>query len=138
MFHNVHVRAIVHATEDEERVLDAIETVSGSRKVERTRTRGYHGNPILILTQEFKRKAEINELWKHLRPAIPDILMRLDERTSDDCILYVRFDKQEAAQGRLVVVEHDDVILLRAKVKAYPARKDIAIRVMREYLRGFL
>ncbi len=51
------------------------------------------------------------------------------KRVDDDCTLYIRFNKQEAYLGKLMTTTKSDSILVRIKIKAYPARADKAIQV---------
>jgi RNA binding exosome subunit len=47
---------------------------------------------------------------------------------------FLRFDKQQAYQGELEVVEHGDSIHVKIKMPAYPAKKDIAMKLVRKLL----
>lgn len=62
---------------------------------------------------------------------------KLAERTGDfvddDCVLYVRLSKAEAAGGRLVM-ESRDPIHVSFKLAAYPARKENAVLAARELI----
>lgn len=59
----------------------------------------------------------------------------IDTRIDDECNLYLRFDKKEFVENKkLLLVDHGNCIHLRAKVAAYPAKKDSAITVITEAL----
>ncbi|MCE7698869.1 MAG: hypothetical protein K8E24_008615 [Methanobacterium paludis] len=46
--------------------------------------------------------------------------------------LFLRFDKQRAHLGDLNVVEHGDSIHVKIKIAAYPAKKEVALKIARE------
>ncbi len=136
MFHSVELRAYAHATEDEARVEQAIRTLwpAGTMKVERLE--GHHGNPLLLMVCRIDRRDDLDAFWRRLKEAgaVPAILKDLDERVDDQAVLHLRVDKQGAYEGRVELARHDDVIAVRAKVVAHPAKKTTAVRTVREYL----
>jgi RNA binding exosome subunit len=136
MFHRLDFRVHVHATEEEERVLQAFAFISGVEQPNVTKAEGYHGNPIAILTGSLEDSRGIRGFWQRVKEAgeLDVVLSDLERRVDEDCVLHLRFDKQEAYLGRMKVVRHDDVVSVRGKVAAYPARREIALRVVREYL----
>jgi len=138
-FHGLNFRAFVHSTEDEERVVKAMAFASGASEVSRTKSSGYHGNPITILEATVKRRKEIDAFFGRLgKIAIEELVRTLERRIDDDCSFFLRLDKQEAYLGRLVLAEKDDVVAVRAKVKAYPCRKSIALEAVARYLESYL
>jgi len=64
------------------------------------------------------------------------IIKDLNKKIDNKGNLFLRFDKQEAYLGNLVVVEHGDSIHLKIKIAAYPAKKDKAIKIVKEMLGG--
>ncbi|MDX1746210.1 MAG: RNA-binding domain-containing protein, partial [Halobacteriales archaeon] len=62
-------------------------------------------------------------------PAFETILAELDQRIDEDCSFFLRLDKQAAFQDR---VELGEGITLRAKVEAYPAKREAAIENARD------
>ncbi len=119
-------------------MLKAFEVVSGIEEPEANKTEGFHGNPIIIYHATTKSPKAIEAFWSRVKEAgmLDEILEGLDRRIDEECYLHVRFDKQEAYQGRMKVVNHDDVIVVKAKVAAYPARRERAVEVARSYLHG--
>lgn len=138
MFHRLEFRVHCHATEVEERVQQAFASVSGVESPEVSKTQGHHANPITIFTASLKDAGDIDAFWRRVREAgeLDAILKTLDRRIDDDCQLYLRFDKQEAYLGRLRLADHDDVISVRGKVAAYPARRERALEAAASYLKG--
>lgn len=60
-----------------------------------------------------------------------DMLAQLSEgagdRIDDDCVFYVRLDKQKAVCGEYAVAHHGDVVSITGKVASNPARKEVAV-----------
>jgi hypothetical protein len=46
--------------------------------------------------------------------------------------LFLRFDKQRAYLDELEIVEHGDSIHVKIKIAAYPARKEVAMKLARQ------
>lgn len=123
-----HFRTYCHATEDEARVKQAVTNISGvpGKAIEVTVNKGYHGNEIRVLEAELKKGPALTEflsslaeagIFEKIRDEIP---MRLDE----EGMFYLRFDKQEAFQGRFVLDSASDTIQASIKVQAYPAKRE--------------
>jgi RNA binding exosome subunit len=94
-----------------------------------------HGNRILILSSELSKQKEVVPVFQRLGKDLVDNLKgNLEDRIDEDCVFYVRLDKQELVQGRYVIAHHGDVLSITGKVASHPARKEIAIRKMAEFL----
>ncbi len=136
MIHNLSYRAFVHGTESEDRVREAICTLLPSANAEKEITEGYHKNKVIILSGRITRKKEINDFLEKLqsiRPSIKKkIFNQLEKRMDERGNLFLRFDKQGAYLGDLMLVEHGDAIHIKLKIAAYPARKDVALGVAQE------
>jgi len=137
MFHSVEFRAHCHATEEEERVDRAIRTLCPEGTIETERTEGHHGNPILLKRLRIQKDDAIAAFWRRVKDAglLDRILEDLDARIDEDAVLHLRFDKQSAYNGSIELARTDDVIAVQAKTAAHPAKKSVAVRVAREYLR---
>jgi RNA binding exosome subunit len=61
--------------------------------------------------------------------AMDRVLDELDDRVDDNCAFFLSLDKQAAFGGR---TELGEGITLRAKVEAYPAKRETAIENARE------
>lgn len=140
MFLRVEFRTFVHATEDEAKVRAALDFTTGGTRAVTATAEGYHGNPIVILQTELSRDEEIGRFWQRLtvEGQLGQVLGQLDQRLDDDLVLHLRLDKQEAFRERLRIVDHDDVITVRAKVEAYPAKREKALPAARRYLEGVM
>jgi len=138
------VRVFQHATENRERVLEALRFVTGAGEYRESRAEGYHGNPIVIIETELGSRKEIEQFWARAREAgiFPGLEENLEERVNDDGELFIRFEKQKALEGKMVLSAGDDVIAARARVfelvdgQEKRADRSAAIRVMREFLKG--
>lgn len=108
-------------------------------EVRRKKLKGHHGNPILTFTASIKQRRLVRELWARMTAKLQagelDKLDRIiPERIDEICYLYLRFDKQLAYVGELALTESGDAIHVRLKVSAYPAKRDVAIRLVLEFI----
>ncbi|WP_336038170.1 RNA-binding protein [Halobacterium yunchengense] len=133
-FHYVDLRAFCYATEDEQRVREALQHfLPEDVELERAETEGHLGDRIVVLSARVERADEIRHVLDRLRAGadVDRVREELDQRVDDNCSLFVHLDKQAAFRG---VAELGDGIALRAKVEAYPANKDAAVENAREAL----
>jgi RNA binding exosome subunit len=139
-FHYVDLRTFCYATEDEKRVTAALEQFLPEHgeddprdppELERTETEGFNGDRILVLSTRLERADEMRHALTTLAGAdeFDEVLDQLDERVDDNCSLFLSLDKQAAFQGRTALGEG---ITLRAKVEAYPAKRETAVENARE------
>lgn len=132
---SMHARAICHATEDGAKVEQALRTVVGDATVERFQTDGHFGNPIEVLGATLDQEDEIMDFLSRLTEEdILEVASTLDVRMDDACQVFLRLDKQKAYVGELRLGTGEDVIAVRVKVRAYPARPEIAAAIMKEVL----
>ena len=119
------MRVFAHATEDAEKVLNAVRNIlpmelSENAVFQKKRLRGHHGNPIVFFETKLTNKQ-----------ALPGVLLKigsgltvLDKETLDSNLrlhlekrnLYLRFDKQSAFQGE-VRFSHIDPIHFKIHFK---------------------
>lgn len=131
-FHYVDLRAFCYATEDERRVEDALRAFLPEEfEIERVVNAGHHGDRIVVLSARVERADDV----RHVLSRISDlaewdrVLAELDERVDDNNSLFLRLDKQAAFTGR---AELGPGITFRAKVEAYPAKHEKAVKNARE------
>ena len=126
------LRAIVHATEDIDKVIKAIKNVVGEDvELAISRTKGYFGNEIILLHGEITKKRDIEEILKKIlkiKENRDHIIATLNERIDERYHLYIRLNKQEAYRGNIVVGEGDDVISLVFSFNIYPRKKEHLIK----------
>ncbi len=136
MIHNISYRAFVYGTENPEKVESAIKTLFPTSSPQSELTEGYYKNPVLILRDKITKKREIKDFVENL-DKLKDhdrkrILNQLENKMDHKCNLFLRFDKQRAHLGDLKVVEHGDSIHVKIKIAAYPAKKEVALKIARE------
>ncbi|PSQ10917.1 hypothetical protein BRC93_07385 [Halobacteriales archaeon QS_5_70_15] len=156
--HYVDLRAFCYATEDEKRVEGALRTFvpgpaapdtdgdSGESggddakgaegefvELDREVTEGFHGDRILVLSVRLERAAQVRYALSKLAEArdFERLLAELDDRVDDNTALFVQLDKQAAFRGDVRLGEG---ITFRAKVEAYPAKREKAVENARETL----
>lgn len=133
-FHYIDLRTFCYATEDDKRVEQALRTFLPEEfEIERTTSEGHHGDRIIVFSARVENADDIRHVLDRVEelPDIDQIRDELDERVDENCSLFLRLDKQAAYRG---LVELGDGITLRAKVEAYPAKKDIAVENVRKAL----
>ncbi len=114
---SVRFSTLAHATEDLEKVVQAVLAISPPdfpRKVETLRLKGHYGNEITIcrLTVNSRQKAEgfIDHLWERLGVSDRKTLyMGLDEHLDSAGTLHLRIEKQKALEGQVVLGSTDPV-----------------------------
>ena len=136
MIHNLSYRAFVYGTENEEKVREALFTLLPTAQPIKEITEGYHKNQVIILQGKITKKREIKDFLEKLQTLTPSakkkILTELEGRMDVRGNLFLRFDKQRAYLGDLLLVEHGDALHLKLKIAAYPARKEEALKVARQ------
>jgi RNA binding exosome subunit len=133
-FHYFDLRAFCYDTEDEERVADAIRHfLPEDVEIQRSASEGHLGDRIVVLSARVERADEMRHVLDQLRDGadIDQIREQLDDRVDDNCSLFVHLDKQAAYQGD---AQLGDGLSLRAKVEAYPAKREAAVKNARDAL----
>jgi len=117
--------AFVHATEDREKVLKALQTLFPfSFEFESQTARGQYGNPIEIISVKVTRAREIKAFLKHIAEALDEDWKRLGrevEQRFSRGRFYIRFDKMKAYLGELKLGQGLQVELT---VTSYPYNED--------------
>lgn len=133
-FHYIDLRAFSYATEDEERVRRALRTFLPEEfEIEREETEGHHGDRIVVLSTRVENADDIRHVVAQVRrlDTLGTVNEELDERVDENCSLFLQFDKQAAYRDEVTL---GTGIMLRAKVEAYPARKEAAVENARSVL----
>jgi len=139
-FSSAVVSTHAHATEDEQRVLEALRTLLPEAvEVRQSKLKGHHGNPITGFEARVNRKILLRELWERvvakLRAGeLDNIRGILPMKIDDSCRIYLRFDKQLAYLGELVLADSGDAIHLKLKAAAFPAKREIAIGLVEKFI----
>ena len=141
-FHWVKVKAVCYATENEDLIHDVMMELTGAEDNEAFDvdiSEGLHGNPITVIDANLTHNKEYDRLFRNIGEGpVKTILDELEQRVDDDCILYLRLDKQKAVQGIYEISHSGDVISITAKIVAHPAKKEIAVKNAKEFLTRIL
>ncbi len=118
----IDVQALVHATEDEEKVKTAIfnlfpEAVHALLKFKRNKVRGHFHNPIIrleiCLDQRAQAKLAVQSIGNRLLAEDRnEIAETFESRIDKKGQIFLRFDKQESYQGRLRILNQGDSLRL--------------------------
>ena len=133
-FHYVDLRAFCYATEDEKRVEAALSTfLPEGCELERAVSEGHYGDRIVVYSARVENADDIRHVLSQVATLadIDAVRAELDDRVDDNCSFFLTFDKQAAFGGE---VRRGDGITLRAKVEAYPAKREKAIANARDLL----
>ena len=137
VFHWVRVQTFCYATEKRELLEETMTELLGTDEFEEEISEGAHGKVMTILEARLTTQREFNALFRKLGPEICGwIVDDIENRIDDDCVFYIRLDKQKAVQGQYEVAHHGDVVAITGKVQAHPAKKDVAVRTLKEFLTG--
>ncbi len=143
--HHVRLTTFIQATEDEDKVLEAVATFIPEEIDEDDiifdidETKGFFGNPIKVVNVEIKRSKAVRQFIDYFKELLSRedrryLLENLNEKVDEEGTFYVRFNKQKAYLGEPAVEDCDDAIQIRIKVKAFPMRKETVVKAVREWL----
>ena len=143
--HHIRVSTFAHATEDPEKVLEAMgiffpeDIPSEDIEFEILETEGYFGNPIKVINAELKRSKSVKKMLEHLKELLNEedkeyLLENLEEKVDETGTFFIRFNKQKAYLGEVAVGEGEDVIQVKIKVKAFPMKKETVVKTIKEWL----
>lgn len=121
----IDVEFFAHATEDVEKVMEAVKHVLPANRMEeinlkKNSLKGHHGNPIVFFETKIERKdlvkAVIDSIFSRLSMLDKEILRKEIEMHVEKGSLYLRLDKQAAFQG-VVKLGVADPIRLRIRFR---------------------
>jgi RNA binding exosome subunit len=126
-FHYVDLRAFCYATEYEKRVEAALRHYLPEEfELERTESKGHHGDRIVVCSARVENADDVRHVLSKLAEAaeVDRLVDELDDRVTENCEFFVHLDKQAAFKGETAL---GDGITFRAKVEAYPAKREKAV-----------
>lgn len=134
--HWMVARAYCQATEEEDRVVQALETALPGALEAQEKLQGQFGNPLVAITGRIERSEAIRTVWERWCQAGLGSTLRddLEGRVDDDGVLHFRLDKQTAFAGELIPAKGADAIDVQVKLKAYPAKREGILKVARALL----
>jgi RNA binding exosome subunit len=124
-FSAAEVNFVLHATEDDRKVLQAIEDLLTlpSERFSSSPSEGHHKNKILLLKATLSSHEAgklASRIISHLNSADREQLLRLLHEYSDEKgNLYIRLDKQRICQGRVSLSETDAIRIRFKPLKRY-------------------
>ena len=139
-FRSAVVSTFAHVTEDEQRVLSVLRTLlPGGIGVRRLKLKGHHGNPIINLEARVGQRKLLREFWQRVLTKLRVGELKklgkiVPERVDENCFFYLRFDKQLAHAGELVLTDSGDAIHFKLKVAAYPAKRELAVKLLEKFI----
>lgn len=140
-FKSVGISTFVHATESEKKLKEALRTLIPEEvEIEREEVEGHYGDPIIILSVDFQRRPFLREFWKDVWEKLSEkdrrwLVVNAVERIGEDCRLYLRSDKQALiTENVLKFSDAGNVVHIRINISAYPAKKEIAVKKIQEFI----
>ena len=134
-FHWLRVQTFCYATGKQDLIEDTLKDLLGDIEFEEEIVESEHGNTMMILETRITKQREFRDLFYNLGNDILDFILEdIENRIDEDDIFYLRLDKQKAVQGIYEVAHHGDVISIFGKVQAHPAKKEVAVKVMKEFI----
>ena len=138
-FHWLRIETFCYATEREDLVSETFQQIAGTDEFQTDVSESEHGNQMLILQHMITKQRDMDALFRRLGPELlQNFLDDMENRIDDDCVFYTRLDKQKAVQGIYSVAHHGDVISITGKVASNPAKKEVAMRNMTEFLQKII
>jgi RNA binding exosome subunit len=133
VIHYINLRVIAHSTEDQSRVLKALDFLLSDIRgdssindfVETLDVDGHYGNSITIFSGQITRKSDSKAIVDIIRANMSDddILRLRDEmpeRLDDDQVFHLRIDKQAAFNEMVKLTSSADAITIKVKIATYP------------------
>jgi Predicted exosome subunit len=134
-FHWFRVQVFCYATEKEDLIHDSMVELLGTDEFDCDIAESEHGNRLIVLGAELTKQRTFEAIFKKIgKDVVAQVIDDLDNRVDDDCVFYLRLDKQKLVQGEYKIVHHGDVLSLTGKVVSHPARKEIATRNLLQFL----
>ena len=134
----IDVRFSVHATEDLDKVIDAVQQVLPADHIDdivlkKKALRGHYGNPIALFDTRIKKKAVVealvDKLFSSLNEQDKEGLLREIDQHVEEGSLYIRLDKQAAFQGEMKLCSADPI---RVRIRFRKRRIEDIVKICRE------
>ena len=114
----VDIRVVAHATEDVEKVIEALHNILSNDFLENVSFKtstidGHYGNPITFFETRIKEEEIVRPLVENISSKLSSLdkeeLTRNIVRCVDEGNLYIRLDKQAAFQNKIKLVIADPI-----------------------------
>ena len=134
----VDVRFCAHATEDLDKVMEAVQNILPSDHIDditfdRKNLEGHYGNPITFFETRIKDKVTVKALVEKLSSNLSSLDKNELDRMINRCIekgsLYIRLDKQAALKGKIKLATSDPI---RIRIRFRKSKTEDVIEDCRE------
>jgi len=134
----VDISYFAHATEDENKVIEAARHLLPTTEVEKiifkkNSLRGHHGNPITLFESRIKEKEIVGTVVRNLSSCLSPLdkerLLKEVGLHLENGNLYLRFDKQAAFLGQLKLGISDPI---RVRLRFKKSRLEDIVQICRE------
>ncbi len=134
----VDIRFCAHATEDVDKVVEAVHNILPSDKLEditfnRSCVEGHYGNPITFFETRIKDKETVRALVENLSVTLSSLDKEELGRTINRCVekgsIYIRLDKQATLQGKIKFVTSDPI---RIRIRFKKSKLEDVTEICRE------
>lgn len=136
MIHNIRFRVFVYEDEDLDELKRAILNIFPDAEIEIEEAEGLTENKILILTGVINKKRQTKEFFNRLLELDSEVLDKLvndlDKKVDENGNLFLRLSKEDAIDEKITIIDSGDSIHLKLKIAAYPAKKEVAIKKLKE------
>lgn len=138
MIHNIKFRAFVYEDESVDEISQAILNLLPEAEIESEEAEGLLEDNIIILSGMVSKKRYTKTFFNKLLESVDleklnnDLEQKIDEKGN----WFLRFDKADALDEKLTILDKGDSIHLRVKIAAFPAKKQIAVDKVREAILG--
>jgi RNA binding exosome subunit len=135
-YHWLRLRASSHPTEDLAKVEAGVRFAAGVPDLPLTSSaiETHHGGTVHLVEATLDKARAVRDFLGRvlaLPGARDDLAATVEARVDDEGVFYLRFDKQEAVQGRLVLTRGEDAVQARLKMEHYPATREAALDSLR-------
>ncbi len=114
------------------------ETEKEKIKYEERNAKGFSQRNIIIHVLELEKDRHCNKFLERLASNLTeedkDILIKQTNRLDDDMNFYIRLNKEKLKQGTYEVTESGECYHIKISIAAFPKRKDVAHKKIREIL----
>lgn len=143
--HNIKLSVFAHEEEDAEKIervflsLLSFEPNKEKLDIRRITATGFRERKIMILEIILKKDRHIKKFLDILKEKISSeqkklILKQAESRLDDALDFFIRLDKQRLLNNKFWVTDSGDCFHIKISVAAYPAKREAALDVIREWL----
>lgn len=136
MIHKIRFREFVYESENLDELTQAIYNIFPDAEIESEDAEGLMEDKIIILSgvvdKKRQTKAFFNLLLELDQNQLDKLNNDLERKVDDKGNLFLRLSKEDAVDEKITIVDSGDSIHLKVKIAAYPAKKEIAIKKVRE------